>query len=233
FWGAYFESRVFLDFIEDKTLEVRKFESEKDLCEAIEKEDFDLLLLEPVRYDWELNVLNIEKIIESISKLQNIKYRLVIFDTTLISENLPLNKILEKSKNIPYIIFAQFNSLLKLNQEGLEFANAGLVSLYTNNLYFKDINSESIAIYLRKMRTILGTGLDLREILLLDNPFTFNRKKVQIYSEKVFLNNSLLAKSISQKGLFKEVVHPSIGNRASFIWAKSPFVILKLHEDNL
>ena len=232
-WGAYFETRVFLDFIKDENIEWIYCGSEDELCELIENDDFDILLVEPVRYDWDLDVLDISKVISSIKKLDNVKYRLMICDTTLISENLPVDECLELMKSIPYLIFVQFNSLLKLNQEGLEFSNAGLITVYTCNEYFKNINSESIAIYLRKMRTIFGTGLSLRENLLLDTPFTFEKEKVMEYSSMVFKNNELMAKSISTEGIFSKIVHPSSGNRKDFEWAKAPFVIFKLKEDIL
>lgn len=201
-WGAYFETRVFLDFEKDDRFEWRNFTYEQELFNTIINEDFDILLIEPVRYDWDLEAIDIVSLLKSVISVKSTRYRLIIFDTTLISQNIPIKQCLDVLYQIPFLTVVNFNSLLKLNQEGLELSNGGLISIYTSKAYSKDLAAKGIAEYLRKIRTILGVGLDLREISLLDNPFTFNINYVKNYSDKVFFNNEFLANAVSEGAIF-------------------------------
>lgn len=232
-WGAYFETRMFLDFVKDDTFEWRNFKHEEELFNSIKDEDFDILLIEPVRYDWDLDVIDIILLLKSILSIKNAQYRLIIFDTTLISQNLPFNQCLEVLYQIPFLTVVNFNSLLKLNQEGLELSNGGLVSIYTSKKYIKDLNAKEIAEYIKKVRTLFGAGLELREIVLLDNPFSLDNSHVKNYSDKVFFNNELLAHAVNEGSIFKKISHPSKSCKAHLQWAKAPFVIFQLHDDNM
>lgn len=229
-FGDYYETRTFFEFFRNKEISIIYAKDEDELIYEIEK-DFDILFIEPVKYNWDLEVLQMDILFKSITSLYEKKYRMIIFDSTLVSQNIPIDSILNNLVDTEFLLIIDFCSLLKLNQEGFELSNAGLLSIYTSNNYYNDgINAVAIASYIRKIRTILGTGLCLREIALLDNFFSFNKKRVKLYSDQVFLNNAMLANALEKGKLFNKISHPSIGLMNNLNWAKSPFVVLRLYE---
>ena len=232
-YGAYYETRMVMDYLSIGKIVWKNCDTMADMEAALE-ENYDIYMIEPVRYNWELDVFDIPQFITRMENAwkDNKKCRLVVFDSTLIAEELPLRSLLERIPNIPYLILANTNSLLKLHQQGLELTNAGIVSLYASQVNSKAIDVGKMAAFFRKIRTITDKGLQLRGITLLDNEFSFDRDKVREYSQKVFINNAILALSIEKGGVFKKVSHP-VFDPNNYSWAKGPFVVFQLQENNI
>ncbi|PFW22302.1 hypothetical protein [Bacillus thuringiensis] len=228
-WGDYFETRVLLDLYKRDSIEIQNFKTQKEFEASISR--FDLFFIEPVRYNWSLEVFNFVSFIDKLTKDTSKNLKVLIIDTTLNGNTLRVIELLEKLKAIPNLIFVHIHSCLKLDQQGMEFSNCGLLSVYTVKENNQIPSAKNICSYIRKVRTLLGTGLTYEEISLLDNKFFLNRKGFSIYCNRVFKNNEDLAKSICNKGIFNNIAYPSLISTES--WAKAPFVVFHLKEDTL
>ncbi|WP_206774396.1 hypothetical protein, partial [Bacillus cereus] len=87
--------------------------------------------IEPVRYNWSLEVFNFVSFIDKLTKDTSRNLKVLIIDTTLNGNTLRVIELLEKLKAIPNLIFVHIHSCLKLDQQGMEFSNCGLLSVYT------------------------------------------------------------------------------------------------------
>lgn len=232
-YGAYYESRMIFSYMESRNMTLRYCNNERELNDSIIRSD--IIFIEPVRYDWDMDVLNIPLFLNELREA--LKYeskpKMLIFDSTLIAEELPIRNILDCLTMIPNLIVCNVNSLLKLHQEGLEFTNAGVLSVYVSKLNGCTINIVELKELFKKIRTICNQGLSSREIMLLDNGFTFCREMVKCYSNKVFLNNALLACALNVDGIFLKISHPILHNKKNYSWGKAPFVIMVLKDDSL
>ncbi len=227
-WSDYFETRVMMDLYSRDSVHYYPCKSQEELESYITIGD--IFFIEPVRYNWDLEVLNLETFLSQLKALHPDKISVLVMDTTLIGDTLDMSGILEFCSQVPNLIIVQIHSCLKLDQQGFEYSNAGLLSIYTTkrgNLP----EAKEFGQYIRKVRTILGTGLGLEEIALLDQPYFLNKHHLNSYCSGVFKHNRELAHSIESNGIFKKVAHPSINS--TFPWAVSPFVVFHLKEDTL
>jgi hypothetical protein len=133
----------------------------------------------------------------------------------------------------PPVLVVEMRSALKLDQQGLELANAGVASLFTPAS--TPTPAAETATLLRKMRTITGTGLSLAALAALDAPFALDRAQTRDHARAVFLSNALLASVLARRtgGLFARVVHPALAPAPRAPWAQGPFVVCHLAEDTL
>lgn len=171
FWGAYFETRGLLELYRSESFRYKEIESCHELNQNIFTGDGDLFIIEPVRYDWELDVFDFIETTQQLLTSETQKLRTIIIDTTLVGNTFPLEFFLNSLSQLPHTIIVHFHSGLKLDQQGLEFSNVGLLSVYTpidDNLC---PSATRICEYLRKVRTIVGSGLSFHEIGLLNIPF--------------------------------------------------------------
>lgn len=228
-WRDYFETRVLTDLYRNELIEITNYPTQEEFFNVIE--DTDVFFIEIVRYNWELEVLNLNKFLDNLSNVASERLKLLIVDTTLSGNHHQLEKILKCLEKCPNIIIIQVHSILKLDQQGLELSNGGVISVYTMKDNKSLPNAEAFAGYLRQVRTIMGAGLTYQEIALLDNEFVFNKKKYHHYCNQIFENNKLIAETIHTNGIFEKVVYPSLFSDVE--WAKSPFVVFHLKEDNL
>ena len=128
--------------------------------------------------------------------------RALILDTTMSGPGYDLRPHLQAAA-CPLVI--AYSSGLKLDQAGLELANAGIVRLYTRG----DGNDAGPA--LRKMRGLVGAGLSLDEMSALSAPWFMDRQYAERYVGAIFAHNRALAAAIgSQSPVFKPHCHPSL-----------------------
>ncbi|MET4559859.1 hypothetical protein ABIA69_001002 [Lysinibacillus parviboronicapiens] len=228
-WRDYFETRVLTDLYRNELIEITNYPTQEEFFDVIEHTD--LFFIELVRYNWDLEVFDLNEFLEILSNSTPDRLRILILDTTLSGNHHQLEKILSYLQYFPNIIIIQVHSILKLDQQGLEFSNGGAISVYTLKDNVAIPSAEAFAGYLRQVRTILGAGLSYQEIALLDNEFVFNKNKYSDYCNLIYENNKLMAETIHTNGIFKKVVYPSLFSEVD--WAKSPFVVFHLREDNL
>lgn len=226
-WGDYFETRVLTDLYRRDSVSITNY------CNKEQGDKVDMAnvyLIEPVRYNWELEVFDFSELIESLLGHQPSTLTILLLDTTLSGSSTPIYPLLDQLKTIPNIAVVQVHSCLKLDQQGLELSNAGLLSFYTctNSPIPK---ASEFCTYIRKVRTILGAGLSFEEMCLLDTPFFLNRDFFKDYCEKVYKNNEDLASiNIGEGSIFRKIAFPS---SSSHLQGKAPFVVFHLSEDCL
>jgi hypothetical protein len=132
---------------------------------------------------------------------------------------------------VPFVI--QISSGLKLDQAGLELANAGMLSIYVPE---RDGNApalEAFATHVRTVRRLAGTALTLDAIALLDVPFFLDPAAFYEYTAAVFEHNAALARALPEGGIFERIVHPARRADASMPWAVAPFVMGHLADDRI
>jgi hypothetical protein len=159
----------------------------------------------------------------------------LVFDTTLCGPFFPLQSLLRAldGSAAPRLV-VRMNSALKLDQAGLEFANVGVLSLYTPESAPERESAPVIGHYLRKMRTILGSGLSFDAICALEVPWFLDPEHLREHCRAVFVNNALFAQCLQGiEGLFACIAHPCLGALSEEPWAQAPFTVLHLREDDL
>lgn len=149
----------------------------------------------------------------------------IVFDTTLTSYNFDIDAFYDKIKEKSQVILVETRSCLKLDQQGFEFTNVGLLNLKMSE-QIKQIG-QKIANLLRKARTVMGTALSFFSASLLDfsELFIAQNKK---YQESIYNNTKEFANSISSGGIIKKVCHPSLDKRKDLSWAVSPILFIHL-----
>lgn len=209
--GDYYETRTLIKNLSIKDINFGYLNDTSSL-NSVNKVDF--LIVEPVRYNTSLSVVDKEDLINYINHHNSIKA--VIIDFTLLSNSFDFEKLLSRiDKNI--FIFL-IKSTLKLDQSGLEVANSAQLSLYIKS-------SNSIQEYVEKLRTLLegqrgalGSSLSYYEVCQLDYPM-FNTDIN--YINKVLDNVTRFVSYLKDSHL--EIIHPSLLNTKY----KSPFLFIK------
>jgi hypothetical protein len=229
-WGGYFETHILLDALRGPGFEWFRPASQPQLAEATLEGAYDLLLAEPVTYDYFMSVLDLESLVDAWSRRKLDRPSAILLDTTLSGDELSHTQLLDALRDAPPKLVAVVSSGSKLDQQGLELANVGLLSLFTRQGIRP--SASELARYLEKMRSSLGTGLSLDELVVLEAPFFLDRESGTAFARAVFENNAVLAQGVSRHGgLFGSVEHPSLGDGAKPPWAVGPFVVFNLREE--
>jgi hypothetical protein len=123
----------------------------------------------------------------------------------------------------------QIHSGLKLDQAGLELANAGVISVFSDAA--SEFPAADVARDLRRIRTITGAGLTFDEIAALEAPWFLDRDHFQHYSRAVFSNNAMLADAMkARRGLlFDRILHPRYAQSGA-AWAQAPYCTFHLRD---
>ncbi|MDO4605380.1 MAG: hypothetical protein Q4B23_05320, partial [Helcococcus sp.] len=106
------------------------------------------------------------------------------------------------------IIVFNLRSLIKLDQEGLEISNGGLIDVYIPNRLSKI--SESFKTKINKVKNTLGYNLTYYEYCLLDNGFTLSNNSK--YAQNYIANCELFYSKIPKKLNFVESVNYTNGS---------------------
>jgi hypothetical protein len=189
-----------------------------------------LIVIEPVFFDADgVNVFDIKAFHDNWARLEASEPALMVIDTTLTGPLFPLDEFLGPLAGpcAPTVIVVR--SGLKLDQAGLELANAGIVSIFSEAA--SALPARDIAQDLRKIRTIIGGGLTFDEIAALEAPWFLDAEYFRRYSEAVFANNAALADALkSRRGLlFDRICHPRYA-RPDCAWAQAPYCTLHMAE---
>jgi len=113
-----------------------------------------------------------------------------------------------------------YSSGLKLDQAGLELANAGIVRVLSRD-------DAGAGDELRRLRGLAGAGLTLDELSALSAPWFMDRAYADRYTAAIFANNRALAQAIGPRSpVFGARCHPSLIDPA----AEAPFCALTLNE---
>jgi hypothetical protein len=232
-FGGYFETWRLLDAVHDSVLKVEYVQSNAQLADRIVDGAVDILVIEPVAYDWDMTVFDLDGFAKAWQSAGIKRPRMVIVDTSLNANTFSLEDILPAfGADLPWMV-AFVRSGLKLDQQGLEFSNVGIVNLYIPEGGASPIHFERLKQRLSVNRAITGGGLTVNQTAALEIPCFLNAKSTSVHADRVFQNNRLLAQRIENGGgIFSRINHPCLAKGIEPKWAVSPFVVFHLAEDS-
>jgi hypothetical protein len=159
----------------------------------------------------------------------------LVLDTTLSSPVWPTASVLRNltgPAGAPLVI--EVRSGLKLDQQGLEVANLGVVDVFQHvGSMIPELTAERVGNALRLARGTTGGCLSAASVAALDAPFLLHEEWTRRHAGRAFVNNARLADRLAAapSGLFSEIVHPRLTVPDGS--AHAPFVVAKLRDDSL
>jgi hypothetical protein len=228
YWGDYFETDLLMEYLGSAVLRYDKV-GVGDLTETLRRGGHDVLLIEPVRYNWELDVLDVSALLRAWRSAPD-RPRIIVVDTTLVSPLWPTRAFLDGLTGLGDVLVVELRSGLKLDQQGLELANLGIAAIYS---HAGPPTAGQLASTLRLARSTTGSGIAVAATAALDTGFVADPGWTRRHAGQVFATNARLARELAEvRGIFAEVVHPALHPGTPGL-AQSPFVIVKLAEDTL
>jgi len=236
FWGDYFETDLALEYVSSTIVRPCKLGPD-ELARAWDgTRTLDVVLIEPTRYNWTLDAVDASALVNGWRRGPG-RVPVIVLDTTLTSPAWPTAAVLDAlvtSGGAPLVI--EVRSGLKLDQQGLELANLGIVEIFQHE---RSINPELTASRVEEVcrlaRGTAGTSLPLASSAALDAPFILNERWTRLHSGRMFQHNAWFAERLAEegadRGLFSAIAHPALGSGGSR--AVSPFTVLHLREDGL
>ena len=160
--------------------------------------------------------------------------RALLLDTTLTAVNTDLTPWFAR---VDGPLVAVFRSGLKLDQAGLELANAGIVQVFVRDGGASGgagHELDDVVGKLKRVRALTGGGLTLDETAALSAPWFLDRRYLARYTSRVFAHNASLATATQDSGLFEPGCHPSLlGQGPSHESAVAPFCALRVRDGDL
>ena len=229
-FGGYFETWRMLNYLHDRDFEVVHLDSNADVHTSIANGELDIMLLEPVSYDWDMDVFDIDGFHMAYAAAGAKAPRVVIIDITLVGTHFPLLDFLAGFKEQPPWMVLSVRSGLKLDQQGLELASVGCVDIFVPINKSVPVSAADAHERLAAARTVFGVGLSVNDAGALEAPWIFDQKRLWSFSEAIFSNNEHFASQINVKGgIFSKVAHPVVhAHLRGRKGAVAPFVMLHL-----
>lgn len=224
--GGYFEIMDLLSATHDSLVNVKIVKKHKELQSSIVTGASQIIYIEPVSSAFNLDVLDMDSLLEAWSQRPTNVPTIIIFDTTLTGNTFPIGEFLSRIGPHKPAVIVQFSSALKLDQEGLEFSNGGVMSIYSH----LPENIKDIAYRLRRFRAVTGLGLSHEQIAALSYPGFLDRTITDRHCEAVFTNNAYMAPRLrtGDKLLFSAKSHPILKGGGVYPWSVAPFMYLRL-----
>lgn len=235
-FGGYFEIIKVLHLVCDDFLHGRKHAHQQGLNDAVERGIADLVLIEPVAADMSLAVFDLDGFIAAWQRRTVKRPCTIIIDASLSGPVFPVDKLCTSLRADPPAMVIAIRSGLKLDQQGLELANAGLVNVYLPNTSSGAKRLERVEDRFKTTRTTLGVGVSQDEYAALTAPFFLNRTSLAQHSRAVFTNNRRFAEALAphvkgRNGLIADISHPCLGPSRALDWAQAPFVTVRYRGD--
>lgn len=232
-WGAwlgdYFETNLLTRF---RGLSSRRWRNPATVEDLTLHDDIGVVVVEPLRYGWDLATVAADALATALMTMAGTGRApaAVIVDITLTPTTWPRREFLTRLSsmdNPPVVI--EVRSGLKLDQQGLELAGVGVVSVLSCGAP-SHVLAGQVTSLARLMRGTLGWSLGRAAQRTLELPFLFDPRWNRIHSGQVFQHNRQLAERLARESTgsyFSHVVHPSLVGGG-----ESPFVILRMHGDD-
>lgn len=238
-YGGYFEITRTLRMVCSAAFQARRHAQQQTLHDIVSKGAGDMVLIEPVAADINLEIFDLDAFITAWKSRSAERPCVIIVDTSLVGGTFPIHRLCTELGPNPPALVVQIRSGLKLDQEGLELGNVGLVNLYMAPGGDNQDQLHRIANSLREARTTFGTGPSHDVCAALSAPFFLSRQSLDHHASAVFANNAAFAQALSQHtgGLIKAVLHPSLVT-ASLVssndqpWAVAPYVNIRYASDD-
>lgn len=228
--GGYFEIMDLMEATHDELFQFRIFQDQREFQLSVARGESQLLYIEPVFTMLGcLEVFDLNGFIEAWHQRSDQPPTAIVLDTTFVGNRFPINEFLDRLGSLKPRVVIQISSTLKLDQEGLEFSNAGLMSIYST---IEPVTS-GIATRMRKFRATMGLGLTIEQIAALDYPGFLDSGLCEKHSTGIFNNNALLARQlvVGESLLFIAKSHPELQDNNSLPWSIAPFVNVQLRAD--
>lgn len=217
--ASYFETHSLIRMSGFATRWTR-VQSDEALLELASSSQCAVLLVEPVQYNWDLAISPWGELLE-IWRCQGAA-PIIIVDTTLSGETAAMDWLMTQLLSSPSPLVVRLRSGLKLDQEGLELANLGVLEWWAHPDV--DLSLSKLRSVADAYRTVAGAGLGRDATWALSPQFVFEPSHFRAYSEGIFSNNRALFEAIELKGdLFEGKVYPPEP------W-DAPFLLMKLKE---
>jgi hypothetical protein len=229
--GGYFEIMDLMQFSHDELFQFQIFQEQKQFQLSVAQGKSQLLYIEPVyTLLGRLEVFDMNGFLAAWHQRPGNVPTAIILDTTFIGNRFPVDEFLERLGLHKPRVVIQVSSTLKLDQEGLEFSNAGLMSIYSTT----GPVVSGIAKRMRKYRAAMGLGLTFEQIAALDYRGFLDADLCERHSTSIFNNNAHLARhmEVGDGLIFINKFHPTLQERyQSTSWAVAPFVNLQLRTE--
>lgn len=180
--------------------------------------EFDVIFIESIDYN-NLCYCSLIELIQSreISFSDN-QITFIIVDTTLYKDKNEVENTF--GKIFPTnVILIEVESLIKFYQLGLELSNVGAVTIYSHYSICEIV--DDLAVYLKKVRNISGSNLNLYEIALLSNELMLNHDLVDVYRTRIYKNARKFYDILSKEKSNFKFIYPEKNK------GESPFIIMK------
>ncbi len=229
---GYYETERLLRLHDRRGVYCRRFRKPGEMYERVASGKTDILLVEPSMYDWDQTVLDPRPLVRAILARPHDRPLALVLDATLLGPAFRMEDLLSLLASSCPLLAIELRSGLKLDQQGLELSNVGIVRLFTRAGKPSGIHgSEKWHLHMRSARKIFGSALSLDEMAILDLPWFSDPKRLGAFAEPLFANNARLAAALADvNGLFARIAHPCLSELADWQWAQSPFVIAHLHD---
>lgn len=225
--GGYFETQELLTLFEAGSLRHSRLDSPSAEALAEHLAETDVLLAEVAYCNGALHLLDLAALARAWRQSRR-KPRIVVFDITLSATRFPLDFLLGMLSGPHAPVVVAMRSALKLDQGGLELANAGICSIYVPdgaNPAHADLPET-----LRKIRKLTGASIGLQDMAALEAPWFLDRLYTTRYCDAVFSHNRRLALAFEPAGgLFASLSHPALTAQDS-PWCEAPFCVLTLND---
>lgn len=236
-FGGYFEITKLLRLSCDAYFHGRKHASQSGLCKAVELGVTDFILIEPVAADIDLDVFDLEAFVRAWKLRRQKRPCVILVDTSLTGPSFRVEDLCRSLGPYPPALVIEVRSGVKLDQEGLELSNVGLVRLLAPDAPDQADRLERFEHNLRVARTTVGAALSEDEYATLSAPFFLDRDAFERHSAVVFENNRAFARGLQKtlaqgSGLITQVIHPCLGVNRDKPWANAPYVNLRYASDD-
>ena len=221
--GGYFEIMDLMQFTHNELFRFRIFQDQKQFQESVARGESQLLYIEPVyTLHGLLEVFDLDGFLKAWRQRPDNIPTTIVFDTSFVANKFPMREFLERLEPRKPRAVIQIHSALKLDQEGLEFSNAGLMSVFST---IEQVTT-GITRRMRKYRAHMGLGLTMEQTSALDYPGFLDFDLCERHSNSVFKNNERLARQLvtGNNMLFIAKSHPVLQEEVSEPWATAPFV---------
>ncbi|MGX7418000.1 hypothetical protein ACWOFR_04255 [Carnobacterium gallinarum] len=126
--------------------------------------NYNFFILEPVQTTFTLDKTTVEEFSQKSSKQKENSLKVIVFDSSLLGSYFDFSILLDRLGHIKNLILINSRSGLKLDQQGMEFSNCGLLDVYLNESldklkginYLLDTSSNDFNILYNKIITMGG-----------------------------------------------------------------------------
>lgn len=196
-----------------------------NVCSSGVGANAEFYFIEFVKANFKFDTIDFSDILNQLPQKSN-KLVFVVFDISFLGDSFNFDEVLRLLKNYRRLIIIFFRSGLKLDQQGLELINLGILSLYlTSDLYYI---KNSLLDFMQENRSRTGLSLSLMDSFILNDIITM---RDTTYSKKILTNTSYFISQlkISELSFVSEVICANV-EYANIDYHSTPYFFIKLKD---